>query len=122
MLSHPAQPLTRLLAARLACALPHARADGQPDYATCFQVFDRCIEDHTLFQQILTPYTQTLGLAHGWLFDPDRMKPLVDNKVRLGPHNHSTAVAPQVQPPQSCHVRQHVHALAQAPCRRSSRR
>ncbi len=79
----------------LLCVLACWRgADGKPDYAICQQVFQQCLEDHSLFGQILAPHTQALGLQTGWLFDPDRMQAMVDNKVSGSATG--TAAAPQL--------------------------
>ncbi|OYD87561.1 ABC transporter substrate-binding protein [Nostoc sp. 'Peltigera membranacea cyanobiont' 213] len=52
--------------------------DGKPDYGSC--ISKRAHENSTsMLISIATPFLQSLGTAQGAFFDPDTMKPLVNN-------------------------------------------
>ncbi|GFR45316.1 hypothetical protein Agub_g6682, partial [Astrephomene gubernaculifera] len=52
--------------------------DGKPDYSICWQVED-CLESSAVMVQVLAPLVQSMGTAHGWLFDPWDMQLLVNS-------------------------------------------
>ncbi|MEH2056579.1 MAG: extracellular solute-binding protein [Nostoc sp.] len=55
--------------------------DGQPDYGSCIdRTFDP-MNAAWLFWSIVSPFLQSQGTAQGTFFDPDTMKPLVNNQA-----------------------------------------
>ncbi|GFR45317.1 hypothetical protein Agub_g6683, partial [Astrephomene gubernaculifera] len=56
--------------------------DGKPDYSICWQVVD-CLESSVVLVQILAPMVQTMGMPHGWLFDPANMQLLLNSTAMM---------------------------------------
>jgi multiple sugar transport system substrate-binding protein len=58
--------------------------DGQPDYGSCINIVDRPAKQKTaavFFWSIVSPFLQSQGTAQGAFFDPETMKPLVNNQA-----------------------------------------
>lgn len=55
-------------------------ADGQPDYGSCMAKQPKHV-NHKLFWSVASPFLQSQGTQQGSYFDPETMKPLVNNEA-----------------------------------------